>query len=182
MESVQAIDLVRTLMLTVRMTLTIEKRVKLVIRCWKVALRALSSVCSLIVVAMIAYTVAVIVRIPTEEMQTGSLTPQTILLTVSSLSLLLNLSIMRAYVQGSYRQAERRASWRGLVGFSLIVLNLTGWAVGGGIFLFSQKRSGTQSFWHTTCHPSSAVRKNVTDVDLGLLCRLQVRAPDPAST
>jgi hypothetical protein len=126
-----------------------------------------------------AFTVAAFLRVASPNTgtifpSTISLKPQAILLAVSSISLALSLSIVWAYFQGGHTRAERCAGWRSVTGCGLIVLNVVGWALGGGFFLFSDKHMKQGSLWSATCYPSKN-EKEINGVDMGILCRLQVR-------
>lgn len=154
--------------------------VKLKVRLGKVVLRGLNCVCSIVVLALVSSTFAIFFatrHLPNRNnLQAWDSNtpqwPQTTLLVIAIISLILSLYIMYCYWRGGHSRAERIALHATLFTAAAFIFSITIWSVGYGIMKSSREKNNDKDIWGWSCRDNT--RKNLFQdtINYNLVCSM----------
>ncbi|KAK4997031.1 hypothetical protein LTR66_003488 [Elasticomyces elasticus] len=158
-----------------------DLKVKTRVRMAKMLLRGVNFSCSLIVLSMLATTFAIFnatKAIPPRNnlppWASGTKTwPQTTLLVIACVSLLLSMIVFYAYVRGGHKRAEKVAVYYSVFAVAFFVFSIVMWGVGAGILNSSKQNGNGQDLWGWSCKNNKRASLFENVVHYNLVCRLQ---------
>ncbi len=156
--------------------------VKIRVRMAKIVLRGVSFSCSLIVLSMLAATFAIFNATkrlaPRNNLPPWAaksiIWPQITLLVIASISLLLSILVICAYMRKGHRRAEKVAVYYNIVAVTFFAASIIMWAIGAGILNHSKETSNGNDVWGWACKDNRRKHLFQDDVNYSLVCRLQV--------
>lgn len=151
----------------------------------KLVLRGVNFSCSLIVVAMVAASLAIFNATknlaPRNTMPPWNrntiLWPTITLLVIACISLLLSIIILVAYMRGGHERAEKTAVYYTVFAAVFFAFSIIMWAIGAGILNASKENSKGRDIWGWSCTNNKRKQLFQNDIDFSLVCRLQVSLP-----
>ncbi|KAL7269956.1 hypothetical protein RUND412_007350 [Rhizina undulata] len=155
--------------------------IKLKIRLAKVVLRTVNTACSLVVLALVASTVAIFnatKHLPARNnlppwAVDGPIWPQIAIIAISSLSLALCLGILLGYWKGGHHKAEKTAKWWSMFGAASFIFAIVMWAIAAGIMQGSKHKFNGTDIWGWSCKDNNRRKLFEDDINFKLVCRQQ---------
>lgn len=148
----------------------------------KFILRGVSFGCSLIVLAMISASFSIFQttkNLPPRNhlppWASGTKTwPQTFVLVMACISLLLCLVVFWGYYRGGHRKAEKVAVYYTLSALTLFIFSSVMWGIAAGILQGSRSKGQNKDMWGWSCVDNKRRQLFADKVNYAFVCRMQV--------
>jgi len=147
-----------------------------------VAVLVLTSLCSLVVLALVASTFAIFNAtrnlkprngLPPWAMKTPTW-PQITIIVIASISLALSLFIMYSYWKGGHNKAEKLALHATIFAGAVFIFTIAMWSAGIGIMQASRAGNDDKDLWGWSCKDNTRRKLFEDSIDYTLVCRQQV--------
>lgn len=168
--------------------LTTLQKIKTRVRLAKFALRGVNFSCSMIILAMLSTSFAIVNATKSLPSQNGlpawasntNSWPQKLVLSAACVSLAICVFVFIGYCRGGHRRAEKVGVYYTLFAVGWFILSMVMWALAAGLLQSSRTNSNNQDVWGWSCVQNHRSQLFQDKVDYALVCRLQVSiSPQP---